>query len=56
VCSGQFHAEWVKEQKAGKPHMQRLWQQVLKHPLAQSEARLESLRTIIARPYEGEGR
>jgi ketol-acid reductoisomerase len=56
VCSGRFHAEWVKEQKAGKPNMHRLWQQVLEHPLAQSEARLESLRQIIARPYEGEGR
>jgi len=56
VCSGEFHAEWVKEQKAGKPNMQRLWQQVLEHPLAQSEAKLESLREIIARPGAGEGR
>jgi ketol-acid reductoisomerase len=56
VCSGRFHAEWVQEQKAGKPHLQGLWQQVLAHPLAQSEAKLESLRAMIARPYGGEGR
>ena len=55
VCSGQFHTEWVREQKAGKPNLQRLWQQVLEHPLAQSEAKLESLRALIARPYGGEG-
>jgi ketol-acid reductoisomerase len=53
VCSGRFHAEWVQEQKGGKPNMHRLWQQVLEHPLAQSEAKLASLRDIIARPYEG---
>ncbi len=55
VCSGKFHAEWVQEQQAGKPNMQRLWRQVLEHPLAQSEAKLESLREIIARPCQGEG-
>jgi ketol-acid reductoisomerase len=53
VCSGKFHTEWVQEQKAGKPNMQRLWQQVLAHPLAKSEAKLEPLREIIARPREG---
>jgi ketol-acid reductoisomerase len=52
VCTGEFHAEWVQEQKAGKPNMSRLWQQALKHPLAESEAKLESLRQIVARPYE----
>jgi ketol-acid reductoisomerase len=52
VSSGQFHAEWVQEQKAGKPTMERLWQQALEHPLAQSEARLESLRRLVARSYE----
>ncbi len=55
VCCGQFHTEWVREQKAGKPTLQRLWQQVLEHPLAQSEAKLESLRALIARPFGGEG-
>ncbi len=53
IASGRFHAEWVQEQKAGKPNLSRLWRQALEHPLAQSEARLESLRRIIARPYEG---
>jgi ketol-acid reductoisomerase len=55
VCSGKFHAECIKEQKAGKPNMNRLWQKALEHPLTQSEAKLESLRAIIARPYGGEG-
>jgi ketol-acid reductoisomerase len=54
VCSGRFHTEWVQEQKAGKPNMQRLWHQILEHPLAQSEAKLKSLRASIARSYEGE--
>jgi ketol-acid reductoisomerase len=53
IASGKFHTEWVREQKAGKPNLSRLWQQVLEHPLAKSEAKLESLREIIARPYEG---
>jgi len=53
VCSGKFHTEWVQEQKSGKPNMQRRWQQVLAHPLAKSEAKLESLREIIARPWGG---
>jgi len=56
IASGKFHTEWVGEQKAGKPNMSRLWHEALEHPLAQSEAKLESLRKIIARPYEGEGR
>ncbi len=53
IASGQFHEEWAQEQKAGKPNLSRLWQQALEHPLAQSEAKLESLRQILARPYEG---
>jgi ketol-acid reductoisomerase len=53
ICSGKFHAEWVKEQKDGKPKMRKLWQQALEHPLAKSEAKLETLRRIIAESYEG---
>lgn len=53
IASGTFHTEWVREQKAGKPNLSRLWQQALEHPLAKSEAKLESLRQIIARPHEG---
>ncbi|MCU0914408.1 MAG: ketol-acid reductoisomerase [Planctomycetes bacterium] len=53
VCSGKFHAEWVKEQKAGKPNLKRLWQEALEHPLAKSEAKLEALRKLVARGYEG---
>jgi ketol-acid reductoisomerase len=52
IVSGQFHAEWVREQEAGKPHLRRLWQQALDHPLAKAEARLEALRQIVARPYQ----
>jgi len=48
VTSGRFHAEWVMEQKNGKPNMSSLWRQVLEHPLAKSEAKLESLRKLIA--------
>ena len=55
VSSGAFHKEWVQEQRAGKSNMSRLWRQALEHPLAKSEAKLESLRKIIARPYEGGG-
>jgi len=54
ISSGKFRAEWVKEQKNGKPKMSRLWQQALEHPLAQSEARLEALRRLIAESYESE--
>ncbi len=53
ITSGEFCAEWTREQKAGKPNLSRLWQQALNHPLAQSEAKLESLRQIVARSYEG---
>jgi len=53
VCSGQFHAEWVKEQQAGKPNLKRLWQEALEHPLAKSEAKLEALRRLVARGYGG---
>ncbi|MBW8039872.1 MAG: ketol-acid reductoisomerase [Planctomycetes bacterium] len=53
ISSGKFHAEWVKEQKDGKPKMRKLWQQALEHPLSESEAKLETLRRIIAESYEG---
>lgn len=53
IASGKFHAEWIKEQKAGKRNMSRLWQQALEHPLAKSEAKLEALRKIVAQSYEG---
>ena len=49
IVSDTFHTEWVREQQAGKPNLSRLWQQALEHPLAQSEAKLESLRQIITR-------
>jgi ketol-acid reductoisomerase len=48
IVSGKFHQEWVQEQKAGKPNLSRLWREVLGHPLARSEAKLEPLRQIIA--------
>jgi hypothetical protein len=32
--------------------MKRLWQQALEHPLAKSEAKLETLRKIVARSYD----
>ena len=53
IASGKFHTEWVQEQNAGKPHMKTLWQRALGHPLAQSEARLDALRGIVAQSYEG---
>jgi len=52
VVSGQFHTEWVREQQAGKPKMRELWRKAMEHPLAKSEARLEALREIVARPCE----
>jgi hypothetical protein len=55
ISSGKFHAEWVKEQKDGKPNMSRLCQQALEHPLAQSEARLDALRKLIAESYQSRG-
>lgn len=53
IASGRFHAEWVAEQKAGKPKMNALWQQALEHPLARSEAKLEALRKIAAESCGG---
>jgi ketol-acid reductoisomerase len=53
IASGRFHEEWAREQKAGKPNLSRLWQRALEHPLAKSEAKLQLLRTVIARSYEG---
>jgi len=52
ITLGQFHAEWAREQQAGKPNMKRLWQQALDHPLARSEAKLETLRTTVAKSYD----
>jgi len=52
ISSGKFHAEWVKEQADGKASMCRLWRQALEHPLVKSEAKLETLRNIVARSYE----
>ena len=52
ISSGRFHEEWVNEQKSGKPNMNELWQRALEHPLAASEAKLESLRRIVAASYE----
>ncbi len=48
VTSGRFYAEWAMEQKNGKRNMSSLWRQALEHPLARSEAKLESLRRLIA--------
>ncbi|UCG58825.1 MAG: ketol-acid reductoisomerase [Phycisphaerales bacterium] len=53
IASGKFHAEWAEEQKHGKPNMKRLWQQIRRHPLAESEAKLDTLRKIVAKSYEG---
>ncbi|MFC1633876.1 ketol-acid reductoisomerase [Planctomycetota bacterium] len=49
ICSGKFHEEWTKEQKDGKPNMRRLWQQAIDHPLAKAEAKLETLRRMVAK-------
>lgn len=48
ISSGKFHAEWIKEQKDGKPSMRRLWQRALDHPLAKAEAELEIFRRMVA--------
>ena len=53
ISSGKFHAEWAGEQKDGKPNMRKLWRQALEHPLAKSEAKLETLRKVAAKSYEG---
>jgi ketol-acid reductoisomerase len=52
ITSGRFNTEWAQEQQAGKPNMKRLWQQVLEHPLAKSEAKLEALRKSVAKSYD----
>ena len=52
ISTGKFHAEWVKEQKAGKPNMRKLWQRALDHSLAKSEAELDTLRGIVAKSWE----
>ena len=48
IVSGEFHAEWIKEQKEGKPNMRRLWHRALDHPLAKSERELDTLRRTLA--------
>ncbi len=55
ISFGRFHKEWINEQKSGKPNMNKLWQRALEHPLAASEAKLESLRKIVAGAYERKG-
>lgn len=52
ISSAKFHAEWVKEQKDGKPNMRKLWQRALDHPLAKAEAELDTLRSIVAKSWE----
>ena len=52
ICTSKFHEEWTKEQNDGKPNMKRLWQQVVDHPLAKAEAKLETLRRVIAESLE----
>lgn len=52
ICSGKFHRKWAKEQKDGKPNMNKLWQDALAHPMAKAEAELESLRRIVAETYK----
>jgi ketol-acid reductoisomerase len=53
IRSGKFHKEWTKEQKNGKANMKRLWEKAVNHPLAKTEAQLESLRGMIITTSEG---
>ncbi len=53
IASGEFHAEWSREQKEGKPKMKQLWQKALDHPLAQYEAKLDTLRRMVAKSWKG---
>ena len=52
ISSGGFHKEWAEEQNKGKPNLSRLWHQIIEHPLAKSEAKLEALAGIAAKSYE----
>jgi ketol-acid reductoisomerase len=52
IASGEFHKEWAKEQKDGKPRMKKLWQQALDHPLATFETKLDALRRLVAQSLE----
>jgi ketol-acid reductoisomerase len=52
ISSGKFHKEWAKEQKDDKPNMRKLWQRALDHPLAKSEAELDTLRQMVAKFWE----
>ena len=55
ISSGKFHTEWTKEQGEGKPKMRRFWQRALDHPLAKTEAELDTLRKIAAKFLGGIG-
>jgi ketol-acid reductoisomerase len=51
ICSGAFAVEWAKEQQNGLPTLNRMWQQVLAHPLTKAEERLEDLRQVVAKAH-----
>ncbi len=51
ICNGAFADEWAKEQQNGLPTLNRMWRQVLDHPLAKAEERLEALRQVVAKAH-----